>query len=136
VLPINVKPSFGPKACVATFLITCSNDETTLTSPDKRHLAHRLVRYREGPMAFNVNITQTIELRSADGRTKAKIFESDEDGGSMRWDDDAQLAIAVDAISSITSSEHQAEAMTASATSVLGEGRSSRNYNRDSLFGS
>lgn len=101
--------AFGVKTCVATFLIACSNDETTLPSPDGLHIAHRLVRYCEGPMAFNVNIAQTIELKSTAGRPVAKVFESDEDSGSMRWGDDAHLVIAVDAISSITSSEHQAD---------------------------
>lgn len=94
---------------MTTFFVDCWDDKTDLPSPDARHIARLLVHTCEGPLAANVNITQTIEIATVGANAARRVFENDDDNGAMHWDDNDNLSIEVGGVSTIALSLHEAD---------------------------
>ena len=109
IIAILIGAAFGIRACVTALLVDCYEDTADLPSPDLRHIAHRVVRICKGPLAFNVNIIQFIELSTVGTGFNLRVFESYEDDGSIRWNAGNELAIEVGAVSTIRRSLHEAD---------------------------
>ncbi len=109
VLGILIAVAFGIRACIATFWVQCQNNTADIPSPDLRHIARRVTRICEGPLAVNLSITQSVDIAKAGDDRGVRVFESDEDDGEIRWSDDGQLVIVLSGFATILRSLHDVD---------------------------
>jgi hypothetical protein len=109
IVAILIGVAFAIRASVTALFVKCWDDKANISSPDSRHIAHRTVHICEGPLIVNVNITQAIEISAAGAEVGMRVFENDENDGSMHWVDSNELAVEIGSVSTIIRSLHEAD---------------------------